>query len=130
MIAIDGAPASSQLIEGTMCLVFFDSTQGDTVEKLREVSGISGEMARLGAPVLGVITDKDPEEARERLSDLDFPVIVYNDEMRASLEVYDDMIADGMVSVFTKDGGIYTAWSIDCSAGWLLEGAEGLNDEG
>lgn len=127
---LDGAPASSRLIEGTMCLVFFDSTQGDTVEKLREVSGISGEMARLGAPVLGIITDKDPEEARECLSDLDFPVIVYNDEMRASLEVYDDMIADGMVSVLTKDGGIYTAWSIDCSAGWLLEGAEGLSDEG
>lgn len=29
-----------------------------------------------------------------------------------------------------KDGGIYTAWSSDCSVGWLLEGAEGLNDEG
>lgn len=29
-----------------------------------------------------------------------------------------------------KDGGIYTAWSSDCSTGWLLEGAEGLNDEG
>lgn len=86
---------------------------------------IIGEMTRLGAPVLGIIMDEDLDGARESLSDLDFPVIVYNDEMRASLEVYDDMIADGMVSVFTKDGGIYTAWSIDCSAGWLLKGAEG-----
>lgn len=127
---LDGAPASSLLIQGTMCLVFFDSTQGDTVEKLQEISGISEEMTRLGVPVLGVITDENPEGARESLSDLDFPVIVYNDEMRASLEVYDDMIVGGMVSVFTKDGGIYTAWSSDCSAGWLLEGAEGLNDEG
>ena len=127
---LDGTPASSQLIEGTMCLVFFDSTQGDTVEKLREISGISEEMTRLGVPVLGIIMDEDLDGARETLSDLKFPVIVYNDEMRASLELYDDMIAGSMVSVFTKDGGFYSAWSSDCSAGWLLEGAEGLNDEG
>ena len=120
---LDGAPASSQLIEGTMCLVFFDSAQGDTVEKLQEVSGISGEMTQLGVPVLGIIMDEDLDGARENLSDLNFSIIVYNDDMRAVLEVYDDIIDDGMVSVFTKDGGIYAAWSSDCSAGWLLEGA-------
>lgn len=127
---LDGAPASSQLIQGTMCLVFFDSTQGDTVEKLRKISGISGEMTRLGVPVLGIITDKNPEGAREVLLDLDFPVIVYNDEMRASLELYDDMIGDSMISVFTKGGGFYSAWSIDCSASALLDGAEDLKNEG
>lgn len=39
------------------------------------------------------------------------------------------MIADQMVSIFTKDGGLYSAWNSDCSADNLLDGAEDLSHE-
>ena len=57
-------------------------------------------------------------------------MIVYNEEMQKSLDVYKDMIEDKVVSVFTKEGGIYSAWNRDCSAEELLNTAKGIADEG
>lgn len=127
---LDGTPASSTLIEGTMCLVFFDSTVDGSVDTLIEISGVSEQMKQLGVPVLGIITDKDLDAAREVLPELDFPVIVYNEEMQASLGYDKDLFEPDIVSVFTKEGGIYSAWSSDCSAAALLGSAEGMADEG
>lgn len=123
---LDGTPASSELIEGTMCLVFFDSTMEGSVDTLAEISKISGQMEELGVPVLGIMTDSDLDAARETLPELNFPVIVYNEEMQKSLDLYKDLIKDTVVSVFTKDGGIYSAWNSDCSADELLDSAEDL----
>ena len=42
------------------------------------------------------------------------------------MDLYKDLIKDTVVSVFTKDGGIYSAWNSDCSADELLDSAEDL----
>lgn len=128
-IYLDGTPASSKLIEGTMCLVFFDSTVEGSMNTLTEISRISKEMEQLGVPVLGIITDEDLDTARQALPELDFPVIVYNEEMKKSLDFYGEVIEDTVVSVFTKEGGIYSAWNSDCSADELLATAEGIANE-
>ena len=126
---LDGTPASSELIAGTMCLVFFDSTAEENVDKLKEISDISDQMKQAGAPVLGIITDSNLDAARASLPELKFPVIVYNEEMQKSLDVYKDITKDNVVSVFTKDGGIYSAWNRDCSAEELLDTAEEIANE-
>ena len=126
---LDGTPASSQLIEGTMCLVFFNSTVDGSIDTLKEISKISEQMKQLGVPVLGIITDHDVDTARASLPELKFPVIVYNEEMEKSFDFYKDLIEDNVVSVFTKDGGIYSAWNRDCSAEGLLDAAEGIANE-
>lgn len=126
---LDGTPASSSLIEGTMCLVFFDSTVEGSADTLTEISEISEQMEQLGAPVIGIITDKDLDAARKNLPELNFPVIVYNEEMQKSLDFYKDLVEGQIVSVFTKEGGIYSAWNSDCSADSLLDTAEGLSNE-
>lgn len=128
-IYLDGTPASSKLIEGTMCLVFFDSTVEGSMNTLTEISRISKEMEQLGVPVLGIITDEDLDTARQARPELDFPVIVYNEEMKKSLDFYGEVIEDTVVSVFTKEGGIYSAWNSDCSADELLATAEGIANE-
>lgn len=126
---LDGTPASSQLIEGTMCLVFFNSTVDGSIDALKKISKISEQMKQLGVPVLAIITDHDVDAARASLPELKFPVIVYNEEMEKSFDFYKDLIEDNVVSVFTKDGGIYSAWNSDCSAEGLLDAAEGIANE-
>lgn len=126
---LDGTPASSQLIEETMCLVFFNSTVDGSIDTLKEISKISEQMKQLGVPVLGIITDHDVDAARASLPELKFPVIVYNEEMEKSFDFYKDLIEDNVVSVFTKDGGIYSAWNSDCSADGLLDAAKGIANE-
>lgn len=49
--------------------------------------------------------------------------------MEKSFDFYKDLIEDNVVSVFTKDGGIYSAWNSDCSAEGLLDAAEGIANE-
>lgn len=83
---LDGTPASSQLIEGTMCLVFFNSTVDGSIDTLKEISKISEQMKQLGVPVLAIITDHDVDAARASLPELKFPVIVYNEEMEKSFD--------------------------------------------
>lgn len=107
---LDGTPASSSIIEGTMCLVFFNTEQPDTLEKLKVYNEVSDQMKEQGVPILGIITDKDVAAAKEKLSDIKFPVIVYNEAMLAAFESHDEMIQQDVASVFTKNGGIYTAW--------------------
>lgn len=107
---LDGTPASSAIIEGTMCLVFFNTAYADTPEKLKAYNEVSDQMKELGVPILGIITDKDVAAAKEKLSDMKFPVIVYNEAMLKAFEGHDEMIKQDVVSVFTKDGGFYTAW--------------------
>lgn len=126
---LDGTPASSHLIEGTMCLVFFNTTAEGSVDTLTKISQISEQMEQLGVPVLGIVTDNDLDAARQALPELKFPVIVYNEEMKQSLDFYKDMIENNVVSVFTKEGGIYSAWNSDCSADELLHAAEGIANE-
>lgn len=126
---LDGAPASSELIEGKMCLVFFNTTKDGTMDKLQVFNKISEEMTSAGIPVLGIITDENPDEAVEKLSDITFPIIVYNEEMQASLAKYIELINSDVVSIFTKEGGLYTAWNSSTDADDLLDTARSLADE-
>lgn len=126
---LDGTPASSELIEGKMCLVFFDTQKEDTLEKLNVYNDVYDELKSLGVPILGIITDKDVSAAKEKLTDIKFPVIVYNEEMQASLKDYSNLIDADVVSIFTKEGGFYTAWNSKGEAEDLLTFAEVLADE-
>lgn len=126
---LDGTPASSSIIEGEMCLVFFNTQQEDTLEKLKIYNDASEQMKELGVPILGVITDSDVTAARDKLSDIKFPVIVYNDAMHKSLEGHTEMIDEGIVSVFTKDGGFYSAWSNGETTESLLNYAKDTGNE-
>lgn len=127
---LDGTSASSTIIEGEMCLVFFNTEHEDTLEKLKAYNEVSDRMKELGVPILGIITDKDAEAAKEKLSDLKFPVIIYNEAMQMSLGNYSDMFDKDVVSVFTKDGGIYTAWRNGETTESLLDYAEtAVNEE-
>lgn len=126
---LDGTPASSSIIEGTMCLVFFNTEQPDTLEKLKVYNEVSDQMKEQGVPILGIITDKDVAAAREKLSDIKFPVIVYNEAMLAAFESHDEMIQQDVASVFTKNGGIYTAWRNGETTESLLDYAKGEANE-
>lgn len=127
---LDGTSALSTIIEGEMCLVFFNTEYEDTLEKLKAYNEVSDRMKELGVPILGIITDKDAEAAKEKLSDLKFPVIIYNEAMQMSLGNYSDMFDKDVVSVFTKDGGIYTAWRNGETSESLLDYAEtAVNEE-
>lgn len=127
---LDGTSALSTIIEGEMCLVFFNTEHEDTLEKLKAYNEVSDRMKELGVPILGIMIDKDAEAAKEKLSDLKFPVIIYNDAMQMSLGNYSDMFDKDVVSVFTKDGGIYTAWRNGETTESLLDYAEtAVNEE-
>lgn len=126
---LDGASASSAIIEGDMCLVFFNTQQEDTLEKLKVYNDVSAQMEELGVPILGIITDQDTEAAKEKLTDIKFPIIVYNDAMQKSLAGYAEMIDGDITSVFTKDGGFGTAWSTGETAESLLDYAKDKENE-
>lgn len=123
---LDGTPASSDIINGTMCLVFFNTTGETTMEKLSDFEEAQDGMDAAGVPLLGIITDENPEAARETLKDLNFPVIVYNDEMKKSMEHYKDIFEDDLIGVFTREGGFYTAWYTQTTAEDLVDTAKGL----
>lgn len=126
---LDGTPASSKIIEGETCMVFFHTQGEKTLEKLKVFNDISDEMKTIGVPVIGIITDDDVDAAKEKLTDVKFPVIVYNESMQESLKNYDDLIQSDLVSIFTKKGGFYTAWNTEAEADALLSFAKELNDE-
>jgi len=126
---LDGTPASSNIIEGKTCLVFFHTTEEKTLEKLEVFNDISDEMKTIGVPVIGILTDKDIDGAKEKLADTKFPVILYNDSMQQSLKDYESLIDSDLVSIFTKEGGFYTAWNTNAEADKLLSFAKELKDE-
>lgn len=124
---LDGTPASSSIINGTMCLVFFDTTADDTMTKLLEFENAYTEMEDAGVPLLGIATNDDPETASAALEGkISFPVIVYNEEMKKSMEKYSGMVEKDLAGVFTRDGGFYTAWYTDADADSLIDAAKGL----
>ncbi|MEG1657831.1 MAG: hypothetical protein RR288_02115 [Oscillibacter sp.] len=126
---LDGTPASSKLISGRMCLVFFDSTRDTTQEKLQVFRDNAAEMEKIGVPILGILTDEAPEAAREALADCPFPILVYNGEMQTSLARYKELLDTDVVSVFTRDGGFYSAWIGKTDAADMLHFAQLLADE-
>lgn len=126
---LDGTPASSNLIEGKMCLVFFNTEEEATLSKLDIYNDITSEMKELGVPIIGIITDNDSNMAKDKLKDIKFPVIVYNEEMQTSLKDYSGLIDEDIVSVFTKEGGFYTAWNSKGDKEDVLEFASVLADE-
>lgn len=126
---LDGTPASSNLIAGKMCLVFFNTQQEKTLDQLQVFSDVSEEMESIGIPVMGIVTDEDVTVAQETLTDMKFPILVYNDEMQKSLSLYKDMINTDLVFVFTKEGGFYTAWNSNPVAEDLLSFAKALANE-
>lgn len=126
---LDGTPASSEIIEGKMCLVFFNTEMEDTLEKLAVYNDASDKMKEMGVPVLGIITDQDVDAAKEKLSDIKFPILVYNEAMQTSLKDYSEMIDKDVVSVFTKNGGFYTSWRSKVETKDLLTSAEVLVNE-
>lgn len=124
---LDGTPASSDLIHGTMCLVFFDTTGEDTMEKLAAYEEAYPKFEEAGVPLLGIVTDDDFEAARNTLEGkVTFPVIIYNDEMKESMKDYSAMTELDIAGVFTRDGGFYTAWYTNTTADDLVEAATGL----
>ncbi|MEG2000587.1 MAG: hypothetical protein RR053_04240 [Evtepia sp.] len=126
---LDGSPASSDLICGKMCLVFFDTSEEQTMEKLELFKDNAAQMKKIGIPILGILTDDDVVAAREKLKDLPFPVIVYNEEMQTSLLRYEDILDTDLVSVFTKEGGFYSAWIMKTDSNEMLTFAQMLADE-
>lgn len=123
---LDGTPASSEIIHDTMCLVFFDTTGEKTMENLKAFQEAKDGMEAAGVPLLGILTDDDPAAAQETLKDINFPVIIYNDEMKKSMEPYKDMVEQDLTASFTRNGGFYTAWYTTVNAQDLVETAEGL----
>ena len=129
---LDGTPASSELIEGTMCLVFINELADGTVEKLDAFNRAYAEMEAVGVPTLGIVSgDIDTDSAKEALKDMGFPVIIRNDHMQRSLALsnFDTMLDDDVVSVFTKEGGIYTAWNSSATTEQLITYAKDLANE-
>lgn len=111
---LDGTQASSDLIEGKMCLVFINELTDGTMEKLEAFNSACKEMEETGVPILGILAgETDQNSAVKMLKDMKFPIIIRNEEMQHSLELqgFDTMLDFDVVSVFTADGGIYTAWS-------------------
>lgn len=126
---LNGTPASSELIEGKMCLVFFNTQKPETMDKFNVYNDICEEMAEIGVPVLGIITDEDLKLASEKVGDSKFPIIVFNDEMQKSLKDYKELVDTDLVSVFTKEGGFYSAWKSKTDAEDTLSTAKWLADE-
>lgn len=129
---LDGTPASSELIEGSMCLVFINALAEETLEKLDAFNQAYEEMEASGVPMLGIVSgDLDTDAAREALQDLGFPIIVRNDDMQRSMALsgFDSMMDYDVVSVFTKDGGIYTAWRNSETTDGLIAYAKDLANE-
>ncbi|MEG0766118.1 MAG: hypothetical protein RR482_00235 [Clostridia bacterium] len=126
---LDGTPASSALIKGKMCLVFFDTQQAGTMDKLAVFKEAHEKMQSIGIPILGIILDTDVEAAKEKLADIPFPIIVYNEDARQSLQQYAEMLQGGVTSVFTKDGGFYSAWSLSTTLDELLSSAQAIADD-
>lgn len=126
---IDGTSVTSEIISDEMCLVFFDTSKETTMGKLKIYNELSSEMKDMGISMLGIITDKDLEGAKEILNDMNFPIIVFNEEVASSLEMYKDIIANDVVSVFTRDGGIYSSWNGAANKEGLLKYARSLANE-
>ena len=129
---LDGTPASSELIEGKMCLVFINELADGTVEKLDTFNQAYGEMEASGVPMLGIVSDDiDTDTAKEALKDMGFPMIIRNDDMQRSLALsgFDTMLSYDVVSLFTKEGGIYTAWRSSETTEGLIAYAKDLSNE-
>lgn len=129
---LDGRPASSDLIEGTMCLVFINDLTDATVEKLGAFNQAYAEMEAVGVPMLGIVSgDINTDSAKEALKDMGFSMIIRNDDMQRSLELsdFDTMLGYDVVSVFTKEGGIYTAWRSSGTTEGLIAYAKDLANE-
>lgn len=126
---LDGTPASSTLIEGKMCLVFFNTQEEETMDKLKAYDDAYDDMMALGIPTIGIITDKNVDGANEEISAMKFPIIVYNEEMKTSLKDYSEMLDKDVVSVFTKEGGFYSAWYTKGEKEDLLSFGEALANE-
>lgn len=129
---LDGTVASSTLIEGKMCLVFINELTDGTAEKLDEFNRAYEEMNAAGVPILGIVSDdNDTDTATERLKNVTFPIIVRNEDMQRSLALsgFDTMLDYDVVSVFTKDGGIYTAWRNGETTEELIDYAKDLAHE-
>lgn len=128
-IYIDGKSVSSEIISGKMCLVFFNTSKESTMDKLKVYKELKDELDKMGIPMLGIVMDKDLELAKEKLKDMNFPIIVLNEEAAQSFEMYKDIIDTDAVSVFTRDGGIYSSWNGNANKEDLLEFAGRLVDE-
>ncbi|MGL5346836.1 MAG: hypothetical protein ACRDA3_05770 [Peptostreptococcaceae bacterium] len=126
---IDGESVSSEIISGEMCLVFFDTSKETTMDKLKVYNELSSELKDMGISMLGIVTDKDLDGAKEKIKDMNFPIIVFNKEAERSLEMYKDIISTDAVSVFTRDGGIYSSWNGSANKEALLKYARSLADE-
>lgn len=130
---LDGSATSSELIEGKMCLVFINEIVDGTMEKLDIYDKAYDEMIASGVPILGIVSgDIDLDTAKEKLKEMSFPMIVRNDDMQRSMELsgFDTMMDYDVVSVFTKDGGIYTAWqNNETTEGLITYAKELVKDE-
>ncbi|MBU3142850.1 hypothetical protein [Clostridium sp. CF012] len=126
---LDGTPAPKNVIAGKMHVAFFNSKSDKATEQIKILNSVYDKFVKYDIPILGVVLDEDLDGAKERLKGVKFPVIVYNEEMKKSLKGYADILKTDYSSVWTKDGGFYTAWSYKDDTDSLNSYAEGLSNE-
>jgi hypothetical protein len=126
---LDGTPAPKNVISGKMHVAFFNSKSDKTAEQIKILNSAYEKFVKYDIPILGVVLDEDLNEAKELLKGVKFPVIVYNEEMKKSLKEYADIIKTDYVSVWTKEGGFYSAWESTENAEDLISFAEVLKNE-
>lgn len=126
---LDGTPAPKNVIAGKMHVAFFNSKSPKAAEHIKILNSVYDNIVKYDIPVLGVVLDEDLDGAKERLKGVKFPVIVYNEEMKKSLKKYEDILTTDYVSVWTRDGGFYTAWNSKEDADSLKSFAEYLSNE-
>ncbi|GEM_PF-3039017 len=126
---LDGTPTPKNVICGKMHVAFFNSKSAKAMEQIKILNSVYEDFRKYDIPVLGVVLDEDLDGARTRLKDVKFPLIVYNKEMKKSLEQYADFLKSDYSSVWTKEGGFYTAWANKEDAQSLKSYAEVLSNE-
>jgi len=125
---LDGTPVTSDIIHDTMCLVFFNTAGEETLNQLAVFQEAKEEMEKAGVPLLGIVTDTDLDAAKEKLADFDFPIIVYNDEMKEALSEFSGIIESDLTTNFTHSGGFYSAWYSETTVDDLVETARNFAD--
>jgi hypothetical protein len=126
---LDGTPAPKNVISGKMHVAFFNSKSDKAAEQIKILNSAYDQLVKYDIPILGVVLDENLNEAKERLKGAKFPVIVYNEEMKKSLKEYADILKTDYVSVWTKEGGFYSAWGAEENADNLKSYAEVLSNE-
>jgi hypothetical protein len=126
---LDGTKAPKNVITGKMHVAFFNTKSDKAIKQIEILNAVNEKLVKYDIPILGVVLDEDLAGAKKRLKGVKFPVIICNEEMKKSLSEYADMLKTDYASVWTKDGGFYSAWNDQEDADDLKSFAEVLSHE-